>query len=545
MKTKILSFGLCAIFILLNITSCTDLKDDSYGSIPSDRYKPTTDEEISYFVNAAYIPWRETMLLWNGVVRSQELCADQDVLPGRDGIGWVDGYIYKRWHQHTWTSEDDGPYQGWARTYTGINTCNRLLSQIDEGEILLTGDAKESLVSELKVLRASFYYILVDLYGNVPIVTDYKDESLPKQATRKEVFDFIIQEISDNIGKLSETPRGLYYGRMNKWVAYTILAKMYLNAGVWSGTAEWQNCIDACDKVIEYANKSNEYALESEQKTTFLTNNEKSKEIIFALPFDEIYVTDWNAFDFHLYTLAPENQTTYGFTARPWGGVCAAPQFIDSFDPDDIRLTENYISGPQYTTLTGIEPLARSDGKGQLVYVQSVPSIDNSDMADGYRWGKFEYAEGSTNRLSNDWPMFRYADILMMKAEALMRSNQSGAGALVTEIRERAFRNTDPAKATVTDAELKLGSVYDYGRRDMYSTTSEGGSDIQYGRFLDELGWEFAQEGRRRQDLIRFGVFSTKSWFSHDATNNKNRDLYPIPNSILLTNSNLKQNPGY
>lgn len=545
MKTKILSFGLCAIFILLNITSCTDLKDDSYGTIPSDRYKPTTEEEIGYLVNAAYVSWRETMLLWNGVVRSQELSADQDVLPGRDGIGWVDGYIYKRWHQHTWTSEDDGPYQGWARTYTGINTCNRLLSQIDDGAIAVSGETKDALIAELKVLRASYYYILVDLFGNIPIVTDYKDVSLPQQSTRLQVYNFIIDELTDNVDLLSETPRGALYGRMNKWVGYTILAKMYLNAEVWSGTAEWQNCIDACDKVIEYANKSKEYALESEQKNIFVTKNENSKEIIFGLPFDEIYVTDWNAFDFHLYTLAPENQTTYGFTARPWGGVCATPQFIDSFDPDDIRLTENYISGPQYTSLAGTEPLERSDGKGQLVYIKSVPSIDNSDMADGYRWGKFEYAEGSTNRLSNDWPQFRYADILMMKAEALMRSNQSGAGALVTQVRERAFRNTDPAKATVTDAELKLGSVYDYGRRDVYSTTSEGGSDIQYGRFLDELGWEFAQEGRRRQDMIRFGVFSTKSWFSHDATNNKNRDLYPIPNSILLTNSNLKQNPGY
>ena len=102
MKTKILSFVLFGIFILLNNTSCTDLKSDSYGSIPSDQYEPTTDEEIGYLVNAAYVSWRETMLLWNGVVRAQELCADQDVLPGRDGIGWVDGYIYKRWHQHTW-----------------------------------------------------------------------------------------------------------------------------------------------------------------------------------------------------------------------------------------------------------------------------------------------------------------------------------------------------------------------------------------------------------------------------------------------------------
>lgn len=536
---KILSIGLLAMSLFTG-TSCTELIDESYGKVVSDQFVPETEADISYLVNAAYIPWRETMLLWNGVVRSQELSADQDVIPARLGIGWVDGYIYKRWHQHEWTTEDDGVLQGWERTFKGINTCNRILSQIEDGFIQMDDETKANTVAELKVLRASYYYILVDLYGNVPIVTDFKDESLPQQSSRKDVFDFIISEINENIDQLSETPRGYYYARFNKWAAYTLLAKMYLNSEVWTGTPQWDKCIEACDKIIEFAESSGEYALESNQKNVFLTENENSKEIIFALPFDEIYVTDWNAFDFHMYTLAPENQETYQFTARPWGGVCAIPQFIESFDEDDLRLRDNYIKGQQYTS-TG-EILQRSDGNGPLVYGIDVPSIDESDVDDGYRWGKFEYANGITNRLSNDWPLFRYADVLMMKAESLMRSGQPGAGALVTEVRKRAFE--DAYKAIVTDDQLKGGSVYDYGRRDSYSTTSEGGSDIVYGRFLDELGWEFCQEGRRRQDMIRFGVFTTKSWFSHDKSD-ETKNLYPIPNKIMLTNSNLKQNPGY
>ena len=88
------------------------------------------------------------------------------------------------------------------------------------------------------------------------------------------------------------------------------------------------------------------------------------------------------------------------------------------------------------------------------------------------------------------------------------------------------------------------GSVYDYGRRDSYKTEHDGGTDIKYGRFLDELGWEFCQEGRRRQDMIRFGIFTTKAWFSHDKSD-ETKNLYPIPNKVLLTNSNLKQNQGY
>lgn len=534
---KIYSIGLLGL-LLAGSSACTNLLDDSYGQVVSENYAPKTEEEVSYLVNAAYIPWRETLLQWNGVVRSQELSADQDVIPARLGIGWVDGYIYKRWHEHTWTTEDDGVLQGWERTYNGINTCNRILSQIEEGVITVDEATREPLIAELKVLRASYYYILVDLYGNVPIVTDFKDSSLPKQSTRKEVFDFIIKEVTENIDLLSETPRGYYYGRFNKWAAHTLLAKMYLNAEIWSGTPQWQKCIDECDAVIDFANSSNEYALEANPKNVFVTNNENSKEIIFALPFDEIYVTGWNDFDFHMYTLAPENQDTYQFTERPWGGVCAIPQFIDTFHPDDLRLAQNYIQGQQYTASGEI--LQRSDGEGPLIYTNSVPSIDASDVDDGYRWGKFEYAQGITNRLSNDWPLFRYADILMMKAEALMRSGQPGAGELVTEVRKRAFEDINDA--IVTDQQLEEGSCYDYGRRDENLETHEGGEDIKYGRFLDELGWEFCQEGRRRQDMIRFGVFTTKSWFSHDKSN-PNRNLYPIPNKIMLTNSNLTQNP--
>lgn len=534
---KIYSIGLLGLLLAGN-SACTNLLDDSYGQVVSENYAPKTEEEVSYLVNAAYIPWRETLLQWNGVVRSQELSADQDVIPARLGIGWVDGYIYKRWHEHTWTTEDDGVLQGWERTYNGINTCNRILSQIEEGVITVDEATREPLIAELKVLRASYYYILVDLYGNVPIVTDFKDSSLPKQSTRKEVFDFIIKEVTENIDLLSETPRGYYYGRFNKWAAHTLLAKMYLNAEIWSGTPQWQKCIDECDAVIDFANSSNEYALEANQKNVFVTNNENSKEIIFALPFDEIYVTGWNDFDFHMYTLAPENQDTYQFTERPWGGVCAIPQFIDTFHPNDLRLAQNYIQGQQYTASGEI--LQRSDGEGPLIYTNSVPSIDASDVDDGYRWGKFEYAQGITNRLSNDWPLFRYADILMMKAEALMRSGQPGAGELVTEVRKRAFEDINDA--IVTDQQLEEGSCYDYGRRDENLKTHEGGEDIKYGRFLDELGWEFCQEGRRRQDMIRFGVFTTKSWFSHDKSN-PNRNLYPIPNKIMLTNSNLTQNP--
>ena len=132
----------------------------------------------------------------------------------------------------------------------------------------------------------------------------------------------------------------------------------------------------------------------------------------------------------------------------------------------------------------------------------------------------------------------------MMKAEALLRLGKADLAAdLVTEVRERNFTD-NPDKAVVTGDDLKAPTCYDYGRRDTYETTDQDASFIEYGRFLDELGWEFTQEGRRRQDMIRFGAYTTLTWFSHDASD-ETKNLFPIPKNQMLTNPNLEQNPGY
>ncbi|MFC6102168.1 RagB/SusD family nutrient uptake outer membrane protein [Olivibacter domesticus] len=538
MKTRILIIGLMVILAVNQ--SCTKLKNESYDSVIADEFV-ASGSDLTALVGSAYVPWRHTMLLWNGVVRAQMLTADQDVLPARPN-GWVDGGVYKRLHQHKWTSEDEVVQNCWNRTYVGVNSCNRIIYQIESGSIDIP-DLKEQVLAELRILRASYYYLLCDLYGNVPIVTqfDVPDGYLPEQNTRQEVYDFIISEITSNIDKLSETVGGEFYGRFNKLAAYSLLAKVYLNAEVYSGTSRWEECIQACDQVIN----AGKHVLEANQSDVFATNNENSKEIIMALAFDENYVSDWNAFDFHMYTLQPANQATYNFTATPWGGVCVMPQYINSFDPDDNRLAANFIQGQQYSS-TGVAlncTMGAFAGR-PLSYINEVPSIDESQEVHGLRWGKFEYAQGITNRLSNDWPLFRYADVLLMKAESLLRSGRENeAAAIVTQVRERNFQSK-PEKAIVTGPQLLMGSTYDYGRRDNGTSTQQGGADIRYGRFLDELSWEFTQEGRRRQDMIRFDVFTKKSWFSHDP-NGDYRKLFPIPNSELLTNSNLSQNPGY
>lgn len=521
--------------------SCTKLKDKSYNQIIASQFNPTGDD-LTSLVGAAYINWRVLLLQWNSVSRAQESSSDELVTPARPN-GWVDGGIYRRMHEHKWTADDDVIGNSWTRTFAGVTNCNRIIYQLESGSIPLTS-GKENVIAEMKILRASYYYVLCDLFGNVPIVTDFNvpDGFLPQQNTRKEVYDFIVKEITDNIALLSDKNDQSTYGRFNQWAAHALLAKVYLNAEVFSGAAAWDKCIEECNAVI---NSGAGYTLEANQKDVFKTDNENSKEIIFSLPLDENYVTDWNAFDIHMQTLEPENQATYNLKSTPWGGICATPQFINTFDKDDSRYTDNWIKGQQYTA--GGEPLMGTMGvyTGKpLVYVNEVPGVDQSEEVHGFRLGKFEIKMGANVQLSNDWPLFRYADILMMKAECLLRTGKADdAATIVTQVRQRDFK-TNPSKATVTGADLLKGSAYDYGLRNHLNNTTEGGADIKYGRFLDELGWEFAQEARRRQDLIRFGVFTKKSWLSH-SPNGDYRKLFPIPRVELDKNANLHQNDGY
>lgn len=528
---------------LLTFQSCTDLKDKAYTTIIASQFNPTASD-LASLKGAAYSNWRFILLDWDGLWRAQELSGDQQVIPGRPN-GWVDGGVYRRIHEHKWTAEEGIVRNTWERTYAGITNCNRVIYQIESGLIPMVGDDKAATLAELKVLRASYYYILVDIFGNVPVVTqfDLPNGFLPDQSSRTEVFNFIVKEIEDNVALLSTRNDVSTYGTFNQWAAYTLLAKMYLNAEVYTGTAQWQKAVDAAEKVIS---SGAGFVLEPAQKNVFVTENQNSREIVWALPLDEIYTNNWNAFDLHMQSLSPENQATYDLKSAPWGGMSAIPQFISSYDKDDERMPANWIQGPQYSS-TG-QPLICGMGAFKdkpLNYINEVPGIESAESVHGFRLGKFEIKKGAAVQLSNDFPVFRFADVLMIKAEGLLRlGRENEAAQIVTQVRQRAFR-TNPAKATVTGAQLKGGGVYDYGRRDTSVKTTEGAGDITYGRFLDELGWEFDQEGRRRQDLIRFGVFSKKSWLSHTATNDLKKNLFPIPTVELNKNTKLKQNPGY
>ncbi|WP_246001830.1 RagB/SusD family nutrient uptake outer membrane protein [Mucilaginibacter gracilis] len=152
--------------------SCTKLKDKDYSTIVASNFTPGS-EDLASLLGAGYTYWRPLELgrSANSVFRTNEISADELVIPERPN-GWVDGGIYRRVHEHKWTSDEDNCYQIWNNAYAGITTCNRVIYQIENGLIPIT-TGKDAALAELKVLRASFYYPLCDFFGSVPIITKF------------------------------------------------------------------------------------------------------------------------------------------------------------------------------------------------------------------------------------------------------------------------------------------------------------------------------------------------------------------------------------
>src|SRR5690606_29063893 len=250
--------------------------------------------------------------------------------------------------------------------------------------------------------------------------------------------------------------------------------------------------------------ESNKFQLSSSYKDIFKTENEGSSEMVFAIPYDQIFAGDWSA---HMKMLLPDHRIVFGMQAQPWGGSSANPQFIESYGPNDKRLGDTWLMGDQ---------ISASDGSVVMTLRKEMPSIYDCDFTDGFRCGKYEIEPGATGGLSVDFPFLRYTDVLMMKAEALLRTSRSAEAAeIVTEVRQRSFDN--PADATVTGAELDGDTPFQYETLSEDGSIADAGDQyvVRYGWFLDELGWEFAAEARRRTDMIRFGVYQTKSWYNH------------------------------
>lgn len=528
MKTlKLITIG----FLVFGVTSCNNNLDEIvYSDITEDSYSYT---DVNSSIGIVYADMR-SLFGHTNYYMVQETTSDEIVMPANPS-GWDDGGIFKTLHLHTWNSENPQLINMWNVFYKGVINTNRLIEQLASDQIQLKGDQnKEQYISEMRAVRAFYYWLICDNFGDAPLVTTTSTE-LPQKSSRKDIYNFIVNELKESISQLSEKKDQTTYGRFNKWAAKTLLANVYLNAEVYSGESKWAECLQEVNDVIA----SGMYALETNYKDNFITNNENSNEIIFSIPFDENHGGGFFVHQFSWHAALRDKRATQ---STPWGSGSAmgVSQFIDTYDPADQRLEDTWLMGQQYA-LDGVTELKGSyDKAGQpLIFTKDLPDGLFTGEAEGFRQNKFEVRVGARFDLSNDFPFFRYSQILLMKAECLLRSgNTSEAVTLVNQVRERNF--TDPTESRVNEATLLGDSKYQYGYIEDYQLVDKGNTDpVQYGGLLDELGWEFAWEAQRRRDIIRFGVFSKKSWLSHKPQGSE-RTTFMIPQAAVDANPNLK-----
>ncbi len=359
-------------------------------------------------------------------------------------------------------------------------------------------------MSELRTLRAFYHYVALDHFRNI-LIADKVGNTGASQKTPAETFAYIEKEIKESYPDLSDQVGGKFYGRVNKSVANMIMAKMYLNSQVYTGTPKWAEAKAECDVLIN----SGKYSLEANLFNNFTTNNVGSKENIFVVPFD---ASKRGGFNMSMRTLHYLSQLTYNLPQAPWNGFCTMTEFYNSFNEGDLR-KNMWIVGQQFTS--GGQPLV-DDGK-PMIFTPEIPAFEMpagpTGRLAGARSRKYEIQRnGASNDQDNDLVIFRLGDAYLMRAEANLRSgNTADAIKDVNVIRARSS-----AKPITT---LTLDGM------------------------LAERGWEMAWEYTRRQDLIRFGQFN-KAWQFKDASP-AFRNIFPIPATQIALNPNLKQNPGY
>lgn len=511
---KVLTYGLVAMLITGLCTSCTDLDEEVFSQIPTDNFFKT-EQDVVMSAGRAYAWMRWQTHLW-GAFTVLTNSSDEACTPYREGGQWYNNKEWVNLHLHDFLTNDPQILNTYNFCYEGISMCNQVLHQISMSTIEF--EAKDKIVSEVKILRAYLYYCATSWFGDVPIQTDFTDLSLPLQKKRKEVCDFILQEVEENIDNLDESPNINNYGRCTKAMAYVLRAKVNLNYEKWTGEAKWNEVIADCDRVLSQSY----YTLEADYFANFKVRNEGSRENIFVIPFDpKDGGRDSFQWTMYCYSLHPNSAQTFGFPAICWNGICCLEEFYKSYDSEDLRKA-SWLEGPQITQ--DGKPINDMHGK-QLDYTPYISGIwmeNPAKDAEGVRCNKWEYGSAIdvNYNMNNDYAVYRYADVLMMKAEALMRQNGKTATdeavSLVNQVRERSFGNSSHNYTTAT---------------------------LTMNELLNELGREFAWEMHRRDDLIRFDKW-TEAWWEKSAKGSYT-EIYPIPSKVIDTNPNIKPTPGY
>ena len=434
-----------------------------------------------------------------GLFHHSELTTDEAV------CGWNDQTI-KNFHWMNWTTDDTFIYAFWSRIFMQVSAANEFIREAQR-----YGEGMPNIneyIAEARVLRTIAYYHAIDNFGNVP----YSDETaivgaVPQQITRAELYDKLEAELTSLIsGNDLAAPKANGYGRADKGVAKFLLAKLYLNAKVYTGTAQWDKCADVLKDLMDDG-----YSLHttpngdtfSAYQDLFLADNDKcTDEIIFAIQQDGVNTTSYGVTNYLIFasTGGTMDPAELGISSG-WGGLRTTPQFYNKFSDNDKR-SLFFTSGQQ----KDIDDIGEFTNGFAFMKFRNLKSDGNPGQELGF--------------VDTDFPMMRYADVLLMAAECAKQGASIDGVAALNQVRERAG----------------LPAVTAYVLQDV----------------LDERGRELYQECWRRSDLIRFGQFTTGDYLWQWKGNVKEgtsveeyRNLFPIPDSDRLANSNLQQNPGY
>ncbi|MDH4042859.1 MAG: RagB/SusD family nutrient uptake outer membrane protein [Gemmatimonadota bacterium] len=506
--------------LALSLQACTDLTEDPTSSIAPNSFFKNEQEVLGALAGVYSVmknPWS-----WYNL---NEITSDEMIVPTR-GQDWFDNGRWLELHRQGWTATSSSALDDingmWSGPFSGVTRANVVLSALTD----VTIADKEAVIAETRVLRAFYYYQLMDMFGGVPIVTDLVIE--PRAAaSRDSVFRFIESELIAARQDLPVAWPASQHGRMTKGAASAILANMYVNAAVYTtstpSATSYNSCASvtvtggqtACDAAIAAADAVlADYSLapEGQWRSNFTADNATSLEnVLVAKQLNEPGL----GLDLVMRALH-YNQ----FNPSPWNGFAALADAYRAFDADDER-REVLLEGQQYCVdPNGCGSVAFGgavDDRSGAPLLFTIDIVDASAATEGEGTRVMKYLpdpDHVAQENGNDFVYFRAGEMVMIKAEAeLAKGNGAAALTLVNQLRARVFEPDEPLTSIDQDGILR------------------------------ERLFEFAGEAKRRQDLIRHGKY-TQAWAFKTATE-AYKVLMPIPQPQIDANPLLGQNPGY